>query len=65
MDDSVAEAFAEETFAEEAFTSDVAGAEDFSQKAFSERIRKAYQRSWSDFVSYCEGIGKDPFRSDR
>ena len=51
---------AEGSFAEEAFAKDVAGAEDFSEKALSERTRKAYRRAWSDFTDYCEGIGKDP-----
>jgi integrase len=50
---------AEGSFAEEAFAKDVAGAEDFSEKALSERTRKAYQRAWSDFIEYCDGIGKD------
>ncbi len=45
---------------EESFAEDVAGAQDFSEKALSERTRKAYRRAWSDFTSYCEGIGKDP-----
>jgi len=45
---------------EESFAEDVAGAEDFSQKALSERTRKAYRRAWADFTDYCEGIGKDP-----
>jgi len=54
------EALAEEAFAKEAFAEDVAGAEDFSQKALSERTRKAYRRAWADFTDYCEGIGKDP-----
>jgi len=53
------EAFAEEAFAKEAFAEDVAGAEDFSQKALSERTRKAYRRAWEDFADYCEGVGKD------
>jgi integrase len=65
VDDSVEEAvadkaFADKAFAEEAFAEDLAGAEDFSQKALSERTRKAYRRAWSDFETYCEGIGKDP-----
>jgi len=64
-DVSAGEAVAEEAvpdgaFAEEAFAEDVAGAEDFSQKALSERTRKAYRRAWEDFADYCEGIGKDP-----
>ena len=50
----------EESFAEEAFAKDVAGAEDFSEKALSERTRKAYRRAWSDFLKYCEQVGKDP-----
>jgi integrase len=50
----------EGSFAEEAFAKDVAGAEDFSEKALAERTRKAYRRAWSDFVEYCDGIGKDP-----
>ena len=50
----------EDSFAEEAFAKDVAGAEDFSEKALSERTRKAYRRAWSDFVEYCDGIGKEP-----
>lgn len=54
------EASVEEAFAEDAFAEDVAGAKDFSQKALSERTRKAYRRAWSDFTGYCEGIGKSP-----
>jgi integrase len=54
------EAFAEEAFAEKAFARDVAGAEDFSEKALSERTRKAYRRAWDDFLQYCEAVGKDP-----
>ena len=45
---------------EESFAEDVAGAEDFSEKALSKRTRKAYRRAWSDFRQYCDGIGKDP-----
>ncbi|MCS3679300.1 hypothetical protein GGP72_003249 [Salinibacter ruber] len=45
---------------EESFAEDIAGAEDFSQKALSERTRKAYRRAWSDFESYCEEVGKGP-----
>jgi integrase len=44
---------------EDSFAEDVSGAKDFSEKALSERTRKAYQRAWSDFIEYCEGIGKD------
>ena len=47
---------------EESFAEDVAGAEDFSEKALSKRTRKAYRRAWSDFRQYCDGIGKDPLR---
>ncbi|WP_263835112.1 tyrosine-type recombinase/integrase [Salinibacter sp.] len=54
------EAVAEEEFADEAFAEDVAGAEDFSEKALSERTRKAYRRAWDDFLQYCEAVGKDP-----
>jgi len=56
----VDDSFVEEAFAEEAFAEDVSGAKDFSEKALSERTRKAYRRAWSDFTGYCEGIGKDP-----
>jgi integrase len=44
---------------EDSFAEDVAGAEDFSEKALAERTREAYRRAWSDFTGYCEGIGKD------
>ena len=50
----------EEAFADEAFAEDLAGAEDFSQKALSKRTREAYRRAWSDFESYCEEVGRDP-----
>ena len=50
----------EGSFAEEAFAKDVAGAEDFSEKALSGRTRKAYRRAWADFLKYCDGIGKAP-----
>ena len=50
----------DDSFAEEAFAEDVSGAEDFSEKALSKRTRKAYRRAWSDFLKYCERIGKDP-----
>jgi len=50
----------EDTPVEESFAEDVAGAQDFSEKALAERTRKAYRRAWSDFTGYCEGIGKDP-----
>ena len=45
---------------EDSFAQDVSGAKDFSEKALSERTRKAYRRAWSDFTGYCEGIGKEP-----
>ena len=59
------EAVADETvasgaFADEAFAEDIAGAEDFSEKALSERTRRAYRRAWADFETYCEEVGKDP-----
>ncbi|MFB6232299.1 MAG: tyrosine-type recombinase/integrase [Salinibacter sp.] len=61
VEEAVAEeAFADGAFAEEAFAEDIAGAEDFSQKALSERTRKAYRRAWADFKTYCEEVGKDP-----
>ena len=59
IESSADEAVAEEAFAEEAFAEDLAGAEDFSQKALSERTRKAYRRAWADFQTYCEEVGKD------
>ncbi len=57
-EDSSAEDSVEEAVADGAFAEDLAGAEDFSQKALSERTRKAYRRAWSDFESYCEEVGK-------
>ena len=59
-DASVEGSFAEEAVAEEAFAEDVSGAQDFSEKALAERTRKAYRRAWSDFLKYCEQVGKDP-----
>jgi integrase len=45
---------------DDSFAEDVSGAKDFSEKALAERTRKAYRRAWSDFISYCEQVGKDP-----
>ncbi len=56
--DAGEDAPAEDAPVEESFAEDLAGAEDFSQKALSERTRKAYRRAWSDFESYCEEVGK-------
>jgi hypothetical protein len=69
-DVSSGEAVAEEAVAEEAvpdgaFAEDLAGAEDFSQKALSERTRTAYRRAWEDFETYCEEVGRPPSRPAR
>ena len=50
----------DDVLVDDSFAEDVSGAKDFSEKALSERTRKAYRRAWSDFTDYCEGIGKDP-----
>jgi hypothetical protein len=50
----------EEAVSDEAFAEDIAGAEDFSEKALSERTRKAYRRAWEDFEEYCEEVGREP-----
>lgn len=60
VEDSSVDDHVEEAVADGAFAEDIAGAEDFSEKALSERTRKAYRRAWSDFTDYCEGIGKEP-----
>jgi integrase len=53
------EAVARGAFADEAFAEDIAGAEDFSEKALSERTRRAYRRAWKDFEEYCEEVGRE------
>jgi hypothetical protein len=59
-DEAVAdEAVASGAFADEAFAEDIAGAEDFSEKALSERTRRAYRRAWADFEEYCEEVGRE------
>ena len=59
-DEAVAdEAVASGAFADEAFAEDIAGAEDFSEKALSERTRRAYRRAWADFEEYCEEVSRE------